>query len=541
MRHLRTMFLLLMLGFALGIPVAVAQSPPATLPPNTVYGRLGAGQSGPGQALPFPTLGAALAPYTFTSSGFGVDQNVLNSQTSNYTVATTDCGKTIQAGTGSTGLFTITLPSVSGFAVNCSVLVTNGDTARGKRLSGFPSNLNTILWPNQSVGVKIVNGAWQSFYVPPRWVVSSNLTIYIDPANGSDTNDCLAATTGACAIAHRAMAILGNEIVNNAVITMQWANGTGSAYTADLPITAVRYQGIGTVNLQGNISTPDDVVLNFTSTMNCVICFSYVGGQWGVHGFNISTSNGSSSNDIFQEGYAGVVTYGNIDFGANGAGSLVTGEIGAHFETDAPITISGNAADYISCADFSVCHAENGGDTFVGTPAFSNAFLVAHGSGAVVAYNATFTGSISGTSCNASDGALVDNNPISALPGSGTCAIGPGTLVGVLQGNPGFGGPTTGANGAITLYGLTDGAVSLIAPPTGGPISGAPDINAALTFSTLPTAATAAGNISYITDGKASNCADSACTTFGTAVTGGGGALPLLVWYTGAAWHLVGK
>lgn len=61
----------------------------------------------------------------------------------------------------------------------------------------------------------------------------------------------------------------------------------------------------------------------------------------------------------------------------------------------------------------------------------------------------------------------------------------------------------------------------------------------ALTYATLPTPA--AGMEAYISDGKASNCGDTSCTTWGTAVSGGGGALPLRIWYNGAAWTLTGK
>jgi hypothetical protein len=86
-----------------------------------------------------------------------VDANVLNSQTSNYTIQASDCGSTIQAGTGSTGFFTVTLPAVSGFNSACTVTVKNADTTRGKSLSGFPYDLNPILWPLQSLTVKIVN------------------------------------------------------------------------------------------------------------------------------------------------------------------------------------------------------------------------------------------------------------------------------------------------------------------------------------------------------------------------------------------------
>lgn len=49
------------------------------------------------------------------------------------------------------------------------------------------------------------------------------------------------------------------------------------------------------------------------------------------------------------------------------------------------------------------------------------------------------------------------------------------------------------------------------------------------------------GEQAVISDGITSGCGDSACTTWGTTVTAGGGSLTLLIWYTGSAWHLLGK
>jgi hypothetical protein len=60
-----------------------------------------------------------------------------------------------------------------------------------------------------------------------------------------------------------------------------------------------------------------------------------------------------------------------------------------------------------------------------------------------------------------------------------------------------------------------------------------------VTFATLPPAV--AGRRAFITDGVASGCADGTCTTFGTNVTAGGGTLPLLIWYNGTHWTLIGK
>lgn len=58
-------------------------------------------------------------------------------------------------------------------------------------------------------------------------------------------------------------------------------------------------------------------------------------------------------------------------------------------------------------------------------------------------------------------------------------------------------------------------------------------------FASLPSAV--AGMHVYLTDGLAANCGDTTCTTWGTTVTGGGGALKLLIWYNGTNWTLVGK
>jgi hypothetical protein len=131
----------------------------------------------------------------------GVDTNTLNTQVVDYTIATTDCGATVQVGTGSTGQKTITLPSVSGFDSKCVVTIINGDTARGKKLVGFPSTNFTspnILWPGQGVKVEIINGAWAVPFDPGRWKNPGTQTLHVDINSGSDANDCLATGAGAC-------------------------------------------------------------------------------------------------------------------------------------------------------------------------------------------------------------------------------------------------------------------------------------------------------------------------------------------------------
>ncbi|SDD95261.1 hypothetical protein SAMN05216337_1017140 [Bradyrhizobium brasilense] len=59
------------------------------------------------------------------------------------------------------------------------------------------------------------------------------------------------------------------------------------------------------------------------------------------------------------------------------------------------------------------------------------------------------------------------------------------------------------------------------------------------TYGSLPVGAF--GSVAYIADGSTAWCGDSTCTTWGTAVTGGGGAIHLNLWHNGTNYTLIGK
>jgi hypothetical protein len=254
--------------------------------------------------------------------GPGVDANILNTQTSNYTVALSDCGKTIELGTGSTGLFTLTLPVVAGFSSNCSVLIKNADTTRGKIMSGFPTDIASILWPQQSVGVKIVNGAWESFYQPGRWRPTSTAELYVDPVNGNDANDGLATLTGAFRTIQGALSTvaadfdfsnLGSGAVINCVGT--FSNNTGINVSApwvgsvgEYPVT-IDGGGTAIVSESGNAST-----------------FSVFGGGYlTVQNFAGLSYSGSGGN-IFESHFHGnLAVAGSVTMtGSTGGGVYVS-------------------------------------------------------------------------------------------------------------------------------------------------------------------------------------------------------------------------
>src|SRR5579862_6241098 len=204
-----------------------------------------------------------------TFLGYGVDANLPWPVTSNTTIAAKYCGGTVLAGAGSTGQFTLTLPAVTGFPSNCSVLIKNGDSTNGKILSGFPSDLYAMLWPKQSVGVKIVNGAWQTFYNPGPWVPTSSPVQFYASPTGSDSNDCLTSGTactfkGACNIRSTPAVFFAS-----AGLQIVLADGTYSAVDANNNLCTI--QGNSGANssqltsIQGDSVTPTNVILAIPS------------------------------------------------------------------------------------------------------------------------------------------------------------------------------------------------------------------------------------------------------------------------------------
>jgi hypothetical protein len=382
-----------------------------------------------------------------------------------------------------------------------------------------------------------------------RIKLTGSTTFYVNKDQGSDSNNCLVTGAGACATSAHVMTLIANGYdIQGHIVTIQYQCSSYPCTYTQLPFTALQTTGGGIVNIIGDSTTPNNIVMNITSGgTGCVFCFSNTPGQWALHGFKISSSLGSGNGQgILAQGAGVYVTYGDMDFGALPGGAQVEGGFGAHTETDAANTITGNASYYLYSADGAVVHDTGATLTLTSTPTFSSAFIAGHGAGAIIGIvPSSITGPASGTSCTFDDGSLGDFDPISSLPGSGVCDIGVGSLVDGINGPSNYGGPETGGAGFAIFNGGTSGSVTLYAPAAAGStnvqlptITGVIRVNAQQTFSQL---VTVPGTISYISDGKAANCGDSSCTTWGTTVTAGGGNLQLLVWLNGANWTLIGK
>jgi hypothetical protein len=342
-------------------------------------------------------LGLALLPAT-------------NVQATNYTIATSDCGKTVQAGTGSTGLFTLTLPVVAGFPTGCIVSIVNGDTARGKKLSGFPAGLVSpnILWPLKTFTVQVINGAWVIVDGDGRWVLpaaagspfpngSNTYTVFVGGTGSNDSNDGLATGVGAFATLQAAINaaaqyfdLAGQDLV------FQVADGTYTQANSIHLWSLVGHLVIGghtEVIIRGNIGSLGNVT--FSATGSGQHTFAMVGlyPPWRIEGIKFQSTSGlcvSADGQSF------------LYLGTNDYDACALGHVNASYksfvEMFAPYTISAGAPYHINASAQSQILLVNGTIMLTGTPNFSE-FVLANNLGYVESNfsSVTFSGSATGT------------------------------------------------------------------------------------------------------------------------------------------------
>ena len=300
-------------------------------------------------------------------------------QATPYSFTIHDCYRPlVQAGSGSTGQFSVTIRPTT-LPEGCKITLSNGDTAAGKILSGFPASMTSsnILFPGQRVTITIVNGTATTDN-PGRWKNAlGQIKWYVDPG-GSDSNDCLATGTArACATAQAALTRavyysdnqgttpiinmactahsspltmggipLGTQLVQispDGNCSFDWFTGTSSpAITigdlAELDLNLTYYGGSGSMRCQGNSG-------NASFTSGCIY-FHGPSTVMDMEGTPTWFPSGSNDNGIFCDGYCQPIIANGITQGAGSGHYVIMMSAGGKMTQSG--TISGSTSASIS-------------------------------------------------------------------------------------------------------------------------------------------------------------------------------------------------
>ena len=199
---------------------------------------------------------------------------------------------------------------------------------------------------------------------------------------GSDANNGLASGTPFLTIQH-AINVVQSLDLNGFTVTIQLADGT---YTAGAIVSGA-FTGSGTVIINGDSSTPSNVIISAAT------CFNVNNG--GI--ITIQNCKLVSTANALQAATGGIIYTGvGIVFGAATTAHIYADD-GGRIIVNGNYTINGGAAAHLSCTFLSEISLSSGITVTVsGTPAFSAAFAVAQNA-TIAAQGISFSGSATGT------------------------------------------------------------------------------------------------------------------------------------------------
>ena len=220
------------------------------------------------------------------------------------------------------------------------------------------------------------------------------------------------------------MAIVADQfnLTSGVAVTIQFADGT---YTA--PFIAQPYVGNGQIIVQGNVTTPNNVLFQTTIVRNAIFAvFECRRRLDSLQGFGISSTVGSGNgNGVLVQGSC-ALSYNNMNFGALPGGFHLSSSFSGIITQTGNYTISGGAASHAIAQDLSVIHITQLASTITisGTPAFSTSFVQTHGAGAVIGIlPSLFSGSATGTRWQATLLSLIDSGAPTSIPGNANGTI----------------------------------------------------------------------------------------------------------------------
>lgn len=244
--------------------------------------------------------------------------------------------------------------------------------------------------------------------------LTADRTYYVR-TDGSDSNTGLANTSGGAFLTiQKAIDVVCDTLsLNWHSVTIQVGDGTYTSATLLKPLP-----DYGTVTIQGNVTTPANVLISTTS--NIAFDTTGAGAIYALKGFKITTT--TSGEAIFSR-FGAIVSFEKIDFGACASGHIRANSRGQVTATG-NYTISGAAPYHFLASSLGILFINGRTITISGTPAFSSYFASSQYNSVVYLAGNTYSGSATGARYLVQFNGVIDSG--TTLPGNsaGTSATG---------------------------------------------------------------------------------------------------------------------
>lgn len=226
--------------------------------------------------------------------------------------------------------------------------------------------------------------------VAVRERLAADRTYYVR-TDGSDSNTGLVNNSGGAFLTiQKAIDVVTALDITIYNVTISVGAGT---YTAGVTVSGA-WLGSGTVTLQGDTTTPANVIISTTSA-NCINVRS--GGRLTVGGFQLQTT--TSGNGIAVDASGIVRVTGKMRFAAMaGYAHMEASRGGSWIFLDTDYDITGATTYHFVAADQGYISASGVARTvtITGTPNFSGAFVFSTRLGSVSSVAVTFSGAVTG-------------------------------------------------------------------------------------------------------------------------------------------------
>lgn len=223
--------------------------------------------------------------------------------------------------------------------------------------------------------------------VTHREVLTADRTYYVRSADGSDSNNGLANTSGgAFATMQKAVNTVASIDLASYSVTIQLVGNF-----TETPILK-SYVGAGPVIILGDETTPSNVTITGTGSNAGIFVADGVVGRWDVRGVKLTSS--VSGQPAFRVVVGSTLKFQKVDFGSINSAAQISVADGGIVEATDIYSITGGGTRHVAALHGAVVRLPTA-VTLTGTPAFTT-YAVAQQGSTIRMLGASFTGSATG-------------------------------------------------------------------------------------------------------------------------------------------------